>query len=320
MSVQPVLPIAVLLLIITACATVTIYAAGRSHTDKKEKTYTILRLVLIYLLAFIVGLRPVLKDDKYQFSAKNLDVLFVIDTTISMWALDYNGSSPRIDGVIKDAKYIADELIGSNFALVTFDDQAHVISPYTQDIEYIRSLIDTLSPPDSSNAMGSDMSLPYKDMEALLLSSSKKENRKTIVVFISDGEITNGNENTSYKALKDYVDAGMVLGYGTKNGGEMRETHYGYIMDPTTGQKARSIIDEKNLKSIADDLGVSYNNMNGDKAALEGSIQYIKETAKTVQDEMTGIERYKDIYYIFAAMLAAMMLVEACMVIRRGRL
>ncbi len=320
MSVQPVLPVLILLLILSALATVTIYAAGKSHIDKKEKTFTIIRLTLIYLLAFIVGLRPVIKDDKYEFTTKNLDVLFVIDTTISMWAQDYDGKNPRIDGVIKDAKYIADELVGSNFGLVTFDDQAHVISPYTQDLNYVESLIDTLAPPDSSYAMGSDMSLPYKDMEALLLSSSKKENRKTVLVFISDGEITNGNELTSYEALKQYVDAGVVLGYGTREGGKMKQSGYGYIIDESTGKQALSMIDEDNLKNIAKDLGLIYNNMNNGRSELESSIRYIKESAKTVDDQMTGVEKYRDIYYIFAAMLALMLLVEACFVVRRGRL
>ncbi|MBR4671450.1 MAG: VWA domain-containing protein [Butyrivibrio sp.] len=320
MSVQPVLPIAVLLLILAALATITIYAAGKSHIGKKEKIFTIIRLSLIYVLAFIVGLRPVLKDDEYEFTAKNLDVLFVVDTTISMWAQDYDGSDPRIKGAIKDAKYIADELVGSNFALVTFDDQAHVISPYTQDLAYVEELIDTLAPPDSSYAMGSDMSLPYKDMEALLLSSSKKENRKTVVIFISDGEITNGRELTSYKALKEFVDSGVVLGYGTKDGGKMRASGYGYIIDESTGEQALSRIDENNLKAIADDLGLIYNNMNSGKAALESSVQYIKESSKTVADKITGVEKYKDIYYVFAAALAVLLLLEACMIIRRGRL
>ncbi|RKM58118.1 VWA domain-containing protein [Butyrivibrio sp. X503] len=320
MSVQPVLPIAVLLLILSALATVTIYATGKSRIATKEKIFTVIRLSLIYVLAFIVGLRPVLKDDKYEFSTKNLDVLFVIDTTISMWAQDYDGSDPRIDGAIKDAKYIADELIGSNFALVTFDDQAHVISPYTQDITYVESLIDTLAPPDSSYAMGSDMSLPYKDMESLLVSSSKKENRKAIVVFISDGEITNGNELTSYEPLKQYVDAGVVLGYGTRDGGQMRASGYGWIIDESTGEKALSMIDEDNLKGIADDLGLIYNNMNNGRAQLESTVQYIKDSSKTVEDQVNGVEKYKDIYYIFAAMLAVLLLAEACIIVRRGRL
>ena len=323
MSIQPVLPIAVLLLVLAGLATITLYAAGTSHTDKKEKTFTIIRLVLIYVLALIIGLRPVIKEDKYEFTAKNLDVLFVVDTTISMWALDYDMSSPRMDGARVDAKYIAKELAGSNFALLTFDDQAHVISPFTQDLVYIEDLIDTLAAPDITYAMGSDMSLPYADMESLLRSSSKKENRKTIVVFISDGEITNGKELTSYEALKQYVDAGVVLGYGTEQGGKMKDSSYGYIFDETTGKEALSVIDEGNLKSIADDMGLVYSRMSGeysDRAALEGVVEYIKASSMSITDSVKGVEKYKDIYYIFAGLLTVLLIAEDCILVRRGRL
>lgn len=323
MSIQPVLPIAVLLLVFAALATITLYAVGTSHTDKKEKIFTTIRLVLIYVLAFVIGLRPVIKDDKYEFMAKNLDVLFVVDTTISMWAEDYDNYKPRMMGVKENADYIAKEFAGSSFALVTFDDQAHVISPYTQDLVYIENLLDTMVAPDVEYAMGSDMSLPYADMESLLRSSSKKENRKTVVIFISDGEITNGNELNSYAELKQYVDSGMVLGYGTESGGKMNDGHHRNIVDPTTGKDAMSVIDEKNLKSIADDLGVTYLHMTGkgdDNAAIDGALEYIKAASMSVTDSIDGVEKYKDIYYIFAGILAVLLLAEACILVRRGRL
>ena len=201
--------------------------------------------MIIYVLAFIIGLRPVTVETSYEFAAKNLDVLFVIDSTISMWALDYNGRNSRMQGVRADVNYILNELAGSNFGLVTFDDTSHVLSPFTQDLKYIADMVDLLATPESYYAYGSDLATPYYDIEALLKSSDKKENRKTIVFYISDGEVTNERKSdTSYADFAGYIDSGAVLGYGTESGGRMKE-NYRYIYDYETGQDAVSKIDEE---------------------------------------------------------------------------
>jgi Ca-activated chloride channel family protein len=156
-------------------------------------------------------------------------------------------------------------------------------------------------------------------MEALLLSSNKKENRKTIVFFISDGEVTNENMEMSYSEFAQFIDSGAVLGYGSAAGGKMKEYH-SYVYDYETHDDAISRIDEDNLKRIADEMGVQYLNMNGGNTALAGIIEIIKEQSATVVEQGDGAERYVDIYYYFAALLAAMLLVETIVFIRKGRL
>ena len=178
MIIRPILPIALLLIIFAALIACTFWGVIRTSLKRKEKIFTVLRLGIIYVLVLIIGLRPMVTDEEYEFSTRNLDVIFVVDTTISMWATDYYDGGSRIEGAKRDAKQIVDELAGSNFALMTFDDQSHVISPCTQDMEHVKTLLDTLAPPGYEYAGGSDMSLPYKDLESLLLSSSRKEERK----------------------------------------------------------------------------------------------------------------------------------------------
>ena len=219
----------------------------------------------------------------------------------------------------KDAKQIIDDLAGSNFALVTFDDQSHVVSPCTQDLEHVKTLLDTLAPPGYEYAGGSDMSLPYKDLESLLLSSSRKENRKSIVIFMSDGEITNGNELTSYEALKQYVDSGAVLGYGSAGGGKMKIDNT-YIYDDAEGKEAVSYLNEDNLKSIAGNLGLEYHNMNSGSKGLNTTIDVIKETSKTVTEKEDGMEKYVDLYFWFAIPLVLALCAELCIFSIKGRL
>ena len=319
MTIQPIFPIGLLFLGLVAALSVTGYFVFRNGLKTTENIFTILRLAAIYLLVFIIGLRPVTVATDYEFSTKNLDVLFVVDSTISMWAQDYNGKSPRMEGVKKDVNYILGELAGSNFGLVTFDDTSHVLSPFTQDMKYIEDLVDIIAVPDSEYALGSNLSVPFSDVKALLESSRKKENRKTVVFYISDGEVTNDKEVTSFADLADLVDSGAVLGYGSLEGGRMKEG-YSYIYDYDNHGDAISRIDEANLKKIAEELGVQYLNLNGGDAALEGLIELIKQQSATIVEQGIGAERYIDTYFYYALVLAALLIFEMFIFIRRGRL
>lgn len=320
MKIQPIFSVGFMILAFAIFFGFTAYVIIKNKTKTLAKITALGRMVLIYILVFVIGLRPVKVETNYEFMTKNLDVLFVVDSTISMWALDYNGKNPRMDGVKADINYILGELAGSNFGLVTFDDNARVLAPFTQDMQYIESLLDVMITPDSYYSTGSNMSIPYRDIRSLLESSNKKENRKTIVFFISDGEVTNPNEQpVDYSEFADFINSGAVLGYGSPEGGKMKEGH-GYVYDYDTYSDAISRIDEDNLKSIASDMGLVYLNMNSGNSSLQGAIEMLKEQSATVVETGDGAERYIDTYYYYAVLLIIMLLVEAVIFIRRGRL
>ena len=304
MTIQPIFPIGLLLLGFVAALGCTVFFSVRSGLKTSENIFMILRLSVIYLLVLIIGLRPVKVATDYEFSTKNLDVLFVVDSTISMWAQDYNGNYPRMDGVKKDVNYILGELAGSNFGLVTFDDTSHVLSPFTQDIKYIEDLFDIIAVPEATYALGSNLSVPYSDMKALLESSRKKENRKTIVFFLSDGELTNEATLMSYAGLAHYIDDGAVMGYGTRQGGRMREGSYSeYVADPKTGDIALSRIDEGNLKQLASDLDIDYLYME-QSSVVDDKLNYIRLMARTtVGDAKIDTFDDTDHYYVFPILL-----------------
>jgi Ca-activated chloride channel family protein len=136
---------------------------------------------------------------------------------------------------------------------------------------------------------------------------------------MSDGEVTNDREGASYGDFAQFIDSGAVLGYGSEAGGRMRENH-SYIYDYDTGKDAISRIDEENLKAIAQDMGVMYLNMNSGNSALPEMIELIKQQSTTIVEKGEGAEKYVDIYYYFAAVLAVMLLVETVIFIRKGRM
>ena len=212
----PILPPALLILFAVLAVIAAVVMFLRDRRKMALRILSLLQILCITALALLVGLRPQRQEVDVEVQLKNLDVLFVLDTTISMWAEDYNGRHARMGGAISDIRHICDELEGSNFGLICYDNQSRIIAPYTQDVRAIRDDLLTVEMPDYMVAEGSDLTIPYHDMESLLVSSSRKENRRAVVFFLSDGEITNGGELPDYSALAGLVDGGAVLGYGTE--------------------------------------------------------------------------------------------------------
>lgn len=272
------------------------------------------RIIIIAILV-LINFRFMTPNGEVEVQNNNLDVIFVVDTTLSMDALDYNGGK-RLDAVKKDIEYIVDELSGSSFSLISYDSTSSIKLPFTRDSNAIKVAINTLRVPDSLYASGSDITLFKNDLLAMLDRSIKKEDRKRIVFIISDGEITvDDAELSSLIDLRDKVDGGAVLGYGTDSGGKMEvETYrnsgkYEYVKDRSSYpyKEAVSKIDETNLNKMADDLGISYVHMTSQNN-VNSTISDVRRV-KTITDSNKEYA-YSDTYYYFSFLLIPLILFE----------
>lgn len=269
------------------------------------------RVLAILLLAFFINLRPQKESYNAEIELKNIDLLFVVDTTISMWAEDYDGGKTRMDVVQSTCDEILEGLAGSNFGLIRFDNRAQILAPFTQDGRSISDAFSTITSPDPYYAKGSSLNVPIQAMDELLVSSSEKEERKTVVIFISDGEITDESKLQSYKDLEKYVDGGAVLGFGTEKGGRMMSGNRyskSYVKDPETNKDAVSVINEDNLKKIAEDLQIDYL-----RVRQPEDVAYLIETIKSgssIRMEEAEMLTYEDMYYYLAMALAVLMVWE----------
>jgi Ca-activated chloride channel family protein len=272
------------------------------------------RIIIIAILV-LINFRFMTPNGEVEVQNNNLDVIFVVDTTLSMNALDYNGGK-RLDAVKKDIEYIVDELSGSSFSLISYDSTSSIKLPFTRDSNAIKVAINTLRVPDSLYASGSDITLFKNDLLAMLDRSIKKEDRKRIVFIISDGEITADDaELSSLIDLRDKVDGGAVLGYGTDSGGKMEvETYrnsgkYEYVKDRSSYpyKEAVSKIDETNLNKMADDLGISYVHMTSQNN-VNSTISDVRRV-KTITDSNKEYA-YSDTYYYFSFLLIPLILFE----------
>ncbi len=318
MITRPLLPPVVLGIIIAVVFAGVLVAILRRKNSLIKKLVSLFRNLAIFLLIFVILLRPMNRRFDMDLELKNIDVLFVVDTTISMWATDYGNGRTRIRGVSDNAAYIMQELSGSNFGLIRFDNRSQVLAPFTQDMDNVDDAFATLREPDRYYARGSSPNVVYDDLQKMLESSAAKEDRMTVLFFISDGEITaEGETLRNFSELSQYVDGGAVLGYGTKEGATMKDAN-GVIRDPETYTDAISKIDENNLRKLSEDLDIDYIHMVDDK-----NVAYLLETIKSGSVSYVGNEEayiYDDTYYWYVIPLAALLLWEMVVVLREGRL
>lgn len=272
--------------------------------------------ILIIIVVFIINLRFMVPDSTGESYISDLDIVIVVDNSISMVAEDYNGKHTRLSAVKDDLNYILGKIPSASYSVITFDSKSYIRAPFTTDSDTINGIIETMDVKLSLYSAGSNITIFKDDLKYMLESSKKKNNHKRIVILVSDGEIISSDKLASLSDLKKLVDGGVVLGYGTTKGGEMREKMYStsdeleYIEDRRGSYPyphAISKIDEKNLKTMANDLGIDYVHMTK-QSDVDSKINDIIKVGEL--GDSSEIESYKDTYYIFAIILSILILGE----------
>ena len=318
--INPIVPLVVVIPVMLLILGGYVFGVVKNKNDIFLKILKIARILVVLTMIFLINLRIMGKRYNVDVELKNIDVLFVVDTTISMWAEDSNGNEPRMNAVLRDCEHIMESLSGSNFSLIRFDNKSQILAPFTQDSKNVSDAFATIATPDRYYARGTTPNVVYNDMGEMLTSSSKKEDRTTIVFFISDGEVTaEDSQVMSFAGLEGLIDGGAVLGYGTKEGGKMYDKgSHQYITDPETGKDALSIMNDVTLRDLADEMDIEYIYMD-DPANVEYLLDSIK-SGSSMQLASSDNVSYEDTYFYYAGVLLAFLILEMVIIVRRGRL
>jgi Ca-activated chloride channel family protein len=265
---QPILPVG---LVIAAAVVLLGFTGWRVFAERRNRALAwswIRRSVVVALLLLIVC-RPGLPGGTSRAATADLNVFFVVDTTSSVAAEDWDGDKPRLDGVRSDIESITNQLAGARFSLLSFDSTAIQRVPLTNDTTAVVTAAKAMRQEVTYYSHGSTIS-EANTLVANVLKGAKKSDpkRANIVYYLGDGEQTAATKPGSFVSSKPNVDGGGVLGYGTSRGGRMKEFDgYGdeysanrYIKDTTRpgDPDAVSHIDQTTLRAIASELGVPY--------------------------------------------------------------
>jgi Ca-activated chloride channel family protein len=324
--IQPVLHPVLLVLLCAVPAYFVIRALIKGpSSDSPGRPIWALRLGMI-LVVFAMLLRPGIPGGTSQTLATDTDIVIVVDTTASIIAEDWNGDEPRLAGVRADVQSIVDTYPGARFSLISFDAAAQLRLPLTTDATALMSSLDVMLPEITDQSRGSSISIANRLLADTLSAAAKSSpERSRMVFYLGDGEQTASREPESWTAGAEYVDGGAVLGYGTAEGGPMKKTTGRATAGsgPSTGsgpskgsgteeyieyqgQRAMSVIDEGNLKKIAQELGVGYQHRSADAA-----IALPEAPTSTTDYAASGeVGNVIELYWVLALVLIVLIAVE----------
>lgn len=298
---------------------------------KRKGVWPFIRQIIIVALLFTLNLRFQIPSASVPIENEKTEayVIFVFDDTISMVADDYDGDikgMTRLDAAKLDCEYIIDELGGAKCTFIAFNNTASLISPYTEDMAYNVSMLNSIYPLPSLYGRGTSINVCKDLVEETVKNAHDRMDGKVLLFFITDGEMNKDDKLESFGKVKKYVDGGAVLGYGTEDGGEM------YLVDSITGVKeqiyyydnnyykqTRSHYDPTNTKKLAKDMGLEliHRESDDDRDVLENLVDDIKDGSLSMSDG--GTQRvYADISYIFAIPVAVLLVFDFLSYKRRG--
>jgi Ca-activated chloride channel family protein len=320
---QPMLPVWLIVAFGVVVGGFALWRVVVERADRRMLWAWIRRAVVVLLLVLVVA-RPGVPGGSAQASVSELNVFFVVDTTSSSAAEDWNGDQPRLDGMRSDIESIAGDLAGARFSLITFDSTAVQRVPLTTDTSALVTAVKTMRQEVTYYSHGSSIS-EANSLLASRLSAAHASNpqRANVVYYLGDGEQTSGQTPGSFASSRANTDGGGVLGYGTSQGGRMRifdgygdvYSTKGYIKDKTKAgaPDAVSHIDPANLEAIASQLGVPY--LHREKGA---SLDQVVDRAKRghVVSAAGRTASMFDLYWIPAIGVFLLFFVEIAVVAR----
>lgn len=201
--------------------------------------------------ACLAATGPALVRREIVFPERGRDVVFVIDTSPSMSAMDFGQS--RFDvcrGVLRE---FAEAGGNASLGLVAFGSEAALVVPPTEDRAFFLQRLDALAPGSQGDGTAIGMGIATAVFH---LRGSRSPSRQVIV--FTDGE-NNSGAISPLAAAALAADTGVALAMiGVGSRGEVRVSW----TDPGTGKEMEgsysSDFDETRMEEIAGRAGGSY--------------------------------------------------------------
>ncbi len=281
----------------------------------RASALVVARRIAIALAFVLVLVRPGVGQADSPTQLADVDVLVVIDRTRSMAALDHDGRRPRIEGAKEDLADLADALPGARFGMLAFGTDARLVLPFTTDSAAFHASLETLYLEKPKDGVGSRADRPVPELtEVLERAAEQSPERRRIVVYVGDGEDTTGGDGEqSFEEVAELAAGGVVLGYGTTTGAAMPQSDAldaseGYVSDPETYEDAISQADPDNLRRIADELDVRF-----EERTAPGGLERVVSSFKATYSDGTGSDARPakhDLTWVAALVLLGLVLLE----------
>jgi Ca-activated chloride channel homolog len=184
---------------------------ARSVAPERRRTKALLFITGL-ALALVALIRPQFGAKEVLVQRRGIDVVFALDTSLSMLARDLPPS--RFARAKQEISRVLDHLGGDRVALVAFAGNSYVQCPFTLDYGAVRLFLEDMAV-GSAPRPGTNIESAIRRAMALFTGDEKKY--KAMVIF-TDGEELMGD---AVKAAREAADEGLrifTVGVGTSDG------------------------------------------------------------------------------------------------------
>lgn len=233
-------------------------------------------LFWITIAAFCLALTgPQRLGKKLPDPPRQRDIIFIIDTSVSMTLRDYLLDGQRIDrmSIIRAMlNEFIQKLKGDKLSIIAFADTAHILSPLTNDTALLRNLLPKLRTgiAGRSNAIGDAISLAIKQ-------TKKNTLRRQVLILVSDAALPTGTilaEQAARLAKKENLPL-YTIAVGAGNYAAEEERITGLIYHPANLPLMQRLAEITHAKTY----------QAGDHASLQSAINDIEKLEKVSRQQ-----------------------------------
>ncbi len=236
-------------------------------------------MILAFLCCVIAYARPVVTRPEKIYTSRGSDIIFVVDVSPSMGALDI-GNSTRLEASKQTISSIVTNLSGTSFGIVAMASEAVLVVPPTVDTDFfLESLGElTVGALGDGTAIGTGLAMAVYH---LMDSNAPKK----CIILLTDGENNSGSIHplTSAKLAAENGITLYTVAVGTQGTVPVE------YMDASTGKLIsgymESGFDDTMLRSLAAAAG-------GLCYSAE-SYRTLSETLVSVTEQETVVQSYK---------------------------
>lgn len=164
-----------------------------SHYNKEKREHHYSKAVfywLILILLIIALADPVKTGKRLPDPPRQRDIVFIVDTSVSMVLKDYTLEGQRVDrmSVVRSTlKDFIENLKGDKVSIIAFADTAHVLVPLTNDTHLLKSMLLRLR-----TGIAGRGSAPGNAIALAVKQTIKHKNRHQIMVLLTDAALPVG--------------------------------------------------------------------------------------------------------------------------------
>jgi Ca-activated chloride channel homolog len=262
-------------------------------------TLSVAALALAVLGTALALSRPRWGEGEQKVERKGVDVVFLLDSSLSMGARDVIPSRLAAAKVL--VRRLAEAMPGNRMALVQDEGAGVVLTPLTVDGAVIDLLLDTVEPgsmptPGTELASGIDA--------ALKLFGQGREKHRALVV-LSDGEDWGGGLAQAADRLKDEGVVVYAFGIGTTDGAPVPVPGTAQRKLDENGKEVRSRLHEDTLETLTRATGGLYQRVTSagtDPAPVVAKIESMEK--RTVESDTVNTREERFQWPVGAAALA----------------